>query len=142
MDVISHSVAETHALAARWARRACPGDVLALHGDLGSGKTCFAQGFARALGVTSAVTSPTFALIQEYRSGRLPLYHVDLYRLAGPRETLGLGLEEYLDGDGVTLIEWAERAGPLLPARTVHLHFEAGSAPEERRIRVEGGTVS
>ena len=114
LDVISHSVEQTRRLGARLAEYLEPGDVVLLSGNLGAGKTVFAQGLAAGLGVDEPVTSPTFTLIHEY-SGRLPLYHVDLYRIGGEAEAGDLGLEDYLYGDGVTVIEWAERAGHLVP---------------------------
>jgi len=114
LDVISHSVAQTRRLGARLAELLAPGDVVLLGGNLGAGKTVFAQGVAEGLGIKEPVTSPTFTLIHEYE-GRLPLFHVDLYRIGGDAEASDLGLEEYLYGDGVTLIEWAERASGLVP---------------------------
>jgi len=90
------------------------GDVILLEGGLGAGKTVLAQGIAQGLGVEDPVTSPTFTLIHEY-AGRLPLYHVDLYRLAGDADAAAIGLEEYIYGDGVTVVEWPDRAGGLLP---------------------------
>jgi len=101
-------------LASRFGRTLGPGDVVALVGDLGAGKTVFAKGIASALGVDEAVSSPTFVLIHEY-AGSLPLYHMDLYRLAGEREILDIGVEEYFYGDGVSVVEWAEKLGPRLP---------------------------
>lgn len=133
--VISRSPADTRALAAELAARLRPGAVLALHGELGTGKTCFVQGLAAALGVEQPVHSPTFNLISEY-AGPLPLYHVDLYRLRDAREAEVVGLDDYLFADGVTAIEWAEKADALLPSTAVHLHFAAGAGPEERVIRV------
>lgn len=122
--VITHSPEETWELAAELANELGPGTVIALHGDLGAGKTCFIQGYAAALGISEPVTSPTYTLIGEYE-GRLPLHHIDLYRLSGPQEALGLGLEEYFDADGITAIEWAERAEGLLPPNLLHLRIEA-----------------
>ncbi len=130
-------VADTHAVAARLARVAGPGSVVALHGDLGAGKTCFVQGFARALGIHDPVTSPTFTLINVYEGPR-PLYHVDLYRLNGSNEALGLGMEDFMEGEGVTLIEWAERAADLLPARTIHVYITLPPGRDVRRITVQG----
>ena len=134
--VVTRSPAETWRLAAALLPRLPPGAVLALHGELGSGKTCFVQGLAAALGVTQAVTSPTFTLIHEYRGAR-PLYHVDLYRLPDAGAARDLGLEEYFRGDGLTAVEWAERAAALLPPDTWHLRFEVGAEPDERRSTIE-----
>jgi tRNA threonylcarbamoyladenosine biosynthesis protein TsaE len=108
---------ETEALGAELAREFKAGDVLLLAGTLGAGKTCLTRGLARGLGADpAAVLSPTFALVREVSGGRLPLHHVDLYRLQGPQEALSLGLEELFDGDGLTVVEWPERLGALSPA--------------------------
>lgn len=114
LDFISHSEAQTRRLGARLAPFLQPGDVLALLGDLGSGKTRWIQGVCQGLGVTDPVISPTFTLVNEYR-GRCPIYHIDLYRLADAAETATFGLEDYLYGSGISLIEWADRAKNLLP---------------------------
>jgi tRNA threonylcarbamoyladenosine biosynthesis protein TsaE len=100
-----------------------PGDVVALRGPLGAGKTVFAQGVAIALGIDEPVTSPTYTLISEYE-GNMPLYHMDLYRLASPDEFTWLGVEEMLNGSGISLIEWSERAGGELPERSIHVSIE------------------
>ena len=107
--VISHSPAETEALGERWGREAQVGWLIGLSGDLGAGKTQLVKGLARGLGVTTRVHSPTFTLLNEYRGGRLRLFHLDLYRLETPQQIIRAGLEEYLRPDGVTVIEWAER---------------------------------
>ena len=121
--VESRSPEETWQLAAALADELPPGTVLALHGELGAGKTCFIQGMAAALGVTEPVTSPTYTLIGEYE-GRLPLHHIDLYRLSGG-DGGDIGLEEYFDASGITAIEWAERAEGLLPPGLLHIRIEA-----------------
>ena len=136
VTVTCPSVEATQALAARIARRAMPGTVVALSGDLGAGKTCFIQGLAAGLGVEGPVTSPTFIMIAEH-AGRLPLYHVDLYRTESLEEIHALGLDELLDGGGVTAIEWAEKAEPLLPSRTVRVRIR-GAGDEPRTIEIEG----
>lgn len=110
--------------------------MVALHGDLGTGKTCFIQGLAAGLGVAGPVTSPTFILIAEYE-GRLRLHHVDLYRTEGLAEIRALGLEELLTGDGVTVIEWAEKAEPLLPPECIRVHIH-GVGDEQRKLEIEG----
>lgn len=109
MEVISRSPAETESLGERWGREAQAGWVLALSGDLGAGKTQLVKGLARGLGVTARVHSPTFALVNEYGGGRLPLFHLDLYRLETPEQIHSAGLEDYLQPDGVAVIEWAEK---------------------------------
>jgi tRNA threonylcarbamoyladenosine biosynthesis protein TsaE len=114
------SPAETIACARELAARLKPGDVVALTGDLGAGKTCFVKGLA----ATDNVTSPTYTLVHEYR-GRVPLYHIDLYRLDSVHQALDIGIEEYLPSpDGITVIEWAERITPLLPAGTIRVRIE------------------
>ena len=123
--IISHSAAETIAFGRQLAATLRPGAVLALTGDLGAGKTCLVKGLAAGLGITQAVTSPTFTLIHEYRGGRLPLAHIDLYRLAATAEAVAIGIEEYLGGDGVTVIEWAERIESLLPVQTKRIRLTA-----------------
>ncbi len=136
LTVESNSVKDTHKLA-RHLLKQLPGPrVLALHGDLGSGKTCFVQGLAVALGVDRPVTSPTFTLVHEYRGTR-PLVHVDLYRLRDSLEALMLGLEEYFESDGITAIEWAERAEDIFPPQTIHISFETMQASHSRRITIK-----
>jgi tRNA threonylcarbamoyladenosine biosynthesis protein TsaE len=118
-DVIveTHDPAGTRALGARLAAVACPGDVLAVTGDLGAGKTELAKGFGRGLGVTDTVSSPSFVLMAEH-AGRLPFFHLDLYRLDGPEAAVAAGLLDEREVDGVTLIEWAERlGGEIAPGR-------------------------
>jgi tRNA threonylcarbamoyladenosine biosynthesis protein TsaE len=133
--VISGSPDETRAVGERLGARLASGAVVACIGDLGAGKTCFLQGLARGLGVTSPVTSPTFVLVNQYR-GRLPVYHVDAYRTETMTELLDLGIEEFLHGDGVTVIEWADKLLPLLPARTITVTI-TGLGDEPRRIVIE-----
>ena len=136
VTVTCPSAEATQALAESIGRRAAPGTVIALSGDLGAGKTCFIQGLAAGLDVETPVTSPTFVMIAEH-AGRLPLYHVDLYRTESLAEIRALGLDELLDGEGITAIEWAEKAGPLLPLRTVHVRIE-GAGDEPRTVEIEG----
>ncbi len=133
---ISGSVEETQALAGRIAGTLSPGAVLALHGDLGSGKTCFVTGIARALGISEAITSPTFTMINEYQ-GTMPLCHMDLYRISQPEELFTLGIDDYFEANGITIIEWAERAGDLLPEDTLHVDFAVQDDRDTRRITIE-----
>jgi tRNA threonylcarbamoyladenosine biosynthesis protein TsaE len=114
LDFISHSEAQTRRLGARLATLLNPGDVLALMGELGSGKTRWVQGVCQGLAVSDPVVSPTFTLVNEYQ-GRWPVYHIDLYRITDPAEMLTFGLEEYLYGSGISLVEWADRAEDFLP---------------------------
>lgn len=139
MNLLSHSVDETHQLARELAEKARPGEVIALFGDLGSGKTTFVQGFCAACGVTSPITSPTFTLMHIYRGWRWPIYHFDFYRLRNVAEAQDLGCEEYFDGDGVSLVEWPERTLTLLPPQhwQVHLRIpDFAGAPNVREIKI------
>jgi tRNA threonylcarbamoyladenosine biosynthesis protein TsaE len=106
---ISRSPAETSSLGEAWGRTVQPGTVLGLCGDLGAGKTQLVKGLALGLGIRARVVSPTFALVNIYKDGRLPLFHLDLYRLETPQAVLAAGLEDYLTPEGVTVIEWADR---------------------------------
>jgi tRNA threonylcarbamoyladenosine biosynthesis protein TsaE len=139
MTLTSRSPQETDAAGETLGRILPPGAVVALTGALGAGKTCFIQGLVRGLGVKVRATSPTFTLVNEYR-GAMPVYHVDAYRIRSVAELVELGLEEYLDGSGVTVIEWADRAEPLLPARTIRVHID-GLGDEPRSITIERPTA-
>jgi tRNA threonylcarbamoyladenosine biosynthesis protein TsaE len=134
-SVISRSPDETQAVGERLGARLEAGSVVACIGELGAGKTCFLQGLARGLGVESVVTSPTFVLVNQYR-GRLLVYHLDAYRPETLSELLEIGVEEMLHGNGVTLIEWAEKLLPLLPSHTITVTI-TGLGDEPRRIVVE-----
>lgn len=122
-SIISHHPQETFDLGRALAAELRPGAVLALAGDLGAGKTHFTKGLAAGLGVETDVTSPTFTLVHEYPGGRIPLTHIDLYRLEEPGEVLGIGLDDYLYGDGVTVIEWADKFEALMPEETRWVRF-------------------
>ena len=127
---ILNNVDATQALGETWAHDLVGGEVFALHGVLGSGKTQLVKGIARGLGYRGDVTSPTFTIVHEYRGGRLPIYHLDLYRLAGENEAIDMGLEEYIPSDGVTIIEWPERIATILPPDTQHWELEVASLTE------------
>jgi tRNA threonylcarbamoyladenosine biosynthesis protein TsaE len=116
-------------------RTLCAGDVVALYGELGAGKTCFVQGLVRGLDVRTLATSPTFVLVNEYR-GRLSVHHVDAYRTSSLTELMDLGLLDLFGGDGVTLLEWADRAEPLVPARAIRVRIE-GLGDEPREVKIE-----
>lgn len=124
---------ETRERARAWAATLADGDVVALIGELGAGKTCFVQGLAAGCGVTEPVTSPTYTLVHEYRGTR-PLTHIDLYRVGSVPEALDLGLDEYAAGPGVTVLEWADRVASWLPARAWEVRLAAGERPDDRHI--------
>ena len=132
----SYSEGETQTLGAEFAQRLQTGDVVCLNGELGSGKSVFARGIARGIGITDDVTSPTFTLINEYYSGKIPLYHIDAYRLDGSAD---LGLEEYFSSDGVCVIEWSQNITGVLPENyyniTIERDLDVGD--EYRRIGIE-----
>lgn len=113
-----NSIEETMTFAAEFAASLRPGDVIALTGDLGAGKTHFSKGLVAGLGSAEDVTSPTFTLVHEYHAGRLPVYHFDFYRIDDPAELIGIGWDEYLDSDGVVIVEWADKYPQLLPPGT------------------------
>jgi tRNA threonylcarbamoyladenosine biosynthesis protein TsaE len=133
--VVSSSPAETQAAGERLGARLEAGAVVACVGELGAGKTCFLQGLARGLGVRSAVTSPTFVLVNEY-AGRLRVHHLDAYRTGTLSELLDIGIEEFMYGDGVTVIEWADKLLPLLPPSTITVTI-TGLGDEPRRIVID-----
>ncbi len=134
---ISRSPAETRTFACTLARSAPDGTVFALCGDLGSGKTCFAQGLALALGIDQPVTSPTFALIREYRGTPRRFAHIDLYRLDSASDLDALGIDDYLEPDGLAAFEWADRMPAIFPDGTVWVRIESLDRAEERRIAVK-----
>jgi tRNA threonylcarbamoyladenosine biosynthesis protein TsaE len=132
LDLHTHSAAETQALGADLGRLLWPGGVVCLEGELGAGKTCLAQGLGQGLGVAGPIISPTFTLIREYR-GRLPLFHVDCYRVRDLDDAWALGLDDYLYDDGVTVVEWADRVRPLMPAERLWVHLE--TLPQAPNLR-------
>lgn len=137
MVYLSRGEAETEALGARLAQSLTGGAVVALCGDLGAGKTAFIRGMARGLGVQDRVTSPTFTIVNEYE-GALPLFHFDLYRLAGANELFEIGWDDYLERGGVCAVEWSERAPEVLADRDVKVQIRRGDEPEARLITIEG----
>lgn len=121
----SDSTDRTRDFGSQLSKKLKPGSIVALEGELGAGKTCFVQGMAKGLGVSERafVRSPSFTLLNQYQ-GRITLYHFDFYRLDRVEELADLGLEEYFDGDGITVIEWADKFPGELPGRTIHVHFK------------------
>lgn len=136
----THSAEETFALGEEMGRKARPGEVVALTGDLGVGKTVFTKGFARGLGVSEDVNSPTFTILQEYHGGRLPFYHFDVYRILDVFDMEEIGYEDYFYGDGVCLVEWGEVVSSLLPEDTIWVRIEKDMAKgfDYRRVSIEG----
>ena len=133
---ISNSPEETEAFGGRFAKEVKAGDVVALSGELGSGKTQFVKGFAAGLEATTAATSPTFTLIHEYCGGRLPIYHFDFFRVENRESAERLGLDDYFFGDGVSVIEWADRFPDLIPKSARWIAFETKSETQ-RAITVQ-----
>ena len=123
---------DTRALGLEIADALEPGDVVALIGDLGTGKTALTKYIAEGLGVAEEINSPTFTIVKEYRSGRLPLYHFDVYRLGSGEELLDIGAEEMLDGDGACVIEWADIVADVLPEDALAIQLEYGENEGER----------
>ena len=138
-QVVSHSPEETQAVGEELGRALGPGAVVAMIGELGAGKTCFLQGLARGVGVPGPVTSPTFVLVNRYQ-GRLPVHHLDAYRTDTLSELLDLGLDELIHGDGVTVIEWADKLRPLLPAHTITVTI-SGLGDEPRVISIRAADL-
>jgi tRNA threonylcarbamoyladenosine biosynthesis protein TsaE len=134
---VTRSTEETLELARAVGELLRPGDVVSLVGELGAGKTVFARGVARALGVTDLVVSPTFTIVREYE-GRVPLVHVDVYRIDAVQELHDLGFEEVVRDDAVTLVEWGDKIEGLLPGDRLDIRLAPGGADDERVVEIEG----
>jgi tRNA threonylcarbamoyladenosine biosynthesis protein TsaE len=134
---VTRSADETLALAGAVGALLCAGDVVSLVGDLGAGKTVFARGIARAIGVTEPVVSPSFTIVREYE-GRVPLVHVDVYRIDTFQELHDLGFEEVVRDDAVTLVEWGDVIDGLLPGDRLDVRLAAGAGDDERVVELEG----
>ncbi len=126
--------AETGALGARLASFLRPGDIINLSGDLGAGKTRFVQGLAEGLGIRGQVTSPTYAIIKEYRGGAMPLYHFDVYRLDRLMDLIDLGYEDYFFGDGATVVEWGDKFKEVFPSSALTLELIRHDATDKRDL--------
>lgn len=139
----THTPQETASLGETLAKAAKKGDIYCLNGDLGVGKTVFTKGFAFGLGVTEHVTSPTFNIVNEYHDGNLPFYHFDVYRLSSEEEMDDIGYEEYFDGDGVCLVEWAELFPQLIPQNAYHIQIEKDyqKGDDYRQITLKQGDL-
>ncbi len=135
MRSITYSAAETRALGEKLSASLKPGDVVVLRGELGAGKSELTRGIAKGLGVTENVTSPSFTILNVYESGRCPLYHFDWYRLESEDELYELGMDEYLGGDGIAVVEWAERCPDAVPDGATEIRIEV-EGDEKRAISV------
>jgi tRNA threonylcarbamoyladenosine biosynthesis protein TsaE len=131
-SLILKSEEDTASLGLMLAEAAEPGDIIALIGDLGTGKTALTKYIAKGLGITEEISSPTFTIVKEYKSGRLSLYHFDVYRLGCGDELMDIGAEDMLDGDGLCVIEWADIVSDVLPADALVVRLEYGSNENER----------
>ena len=138
MTYETQSAAETEALGAKLAEKLRGGEVIAYTGDLGAGKTAFTRGLARGLGITERVTSPTFTIVNEYDSGRLPLFHFDMYRLGSSDELYDIGWEDYLGRGGVCAVEWSEIVDDALEGEVIRVDLKNGDAPDSRCITITG----
>ena len=139
MTVITKSPEQTELLGKKLAELLRPGDVIAYYGDLGAGKTAFTRGLAAGLGIREAVTSPTYTIVNEYLSGRMPLFHFDMYRLSSSEELFDLGWEDYLARGGVCAVEWSENVADAL-TDAISITIEKDPAQLDwRKITIEGG---
>lgn len=140
MIIETNSAEETYQLGKQIGEKAGAGEIYCQDGDLGTGKTVFTQGFAAGLGVEGPVNSPTFTILQQYDSGRLPLYHFDVYRIGDVEEMDEIGYEECFYGEGVTLIEWSSLIREILPDQVIRITIEKDLEKgfDYRRITVEG----
>lgn len=136
--IITKKPEETEYIGKRLAKLLSPGDIVCLTGELGAGKTLFVQGVAKGLGIKEAVTSPTFTIIQEYDDGKIPLYHMDVYRINNPLEMEDLGYEEYFYGQGITIIEWGNLIDRLLPEEILIIDFKRINEGRELNFRPVG----
>ena len=134
----SYSPSDTEKIAADFARTLKPSDVICLRGDLGAGKTAFIRGLAAGLGIQEPVTSPTYTVVNEYLSGRVPLFHFDLYRLSGTDDLFDIGWEDYLQRGGVCAVEWSENAPEALEG-AIEVRIASGAEDESRIITITGG---
>lgn len=137
MEFITHSPEETEKVGQALGKILTPGTVLAYTGDLGAGKTAFTRGLARGLGATEQVTSPTYTIVNEYLSGRMPLFHFDMYRLSSADDLWDIGWEDYLERGGVCAVEWSENVEEALDG-AIRIHIQK-TGEETRRIIIEGG---
>lgn len=138
MEYITQSPEQTQCLGQAFGRRLQPGDIVAFYGGLGAGKTAFIRGLAQGLEIREAVTSPTYTVVNEYESGRIALYHFDMYRLSGEDDLFDIGWEDYLQRGGICAVEWSEKV-PQALADAIRVEIEPGETEQCRRIIITGG---
>lgn len=136
--LITRNENETRELGLKLAEKLKAGDVVAMTGELGTGKTALTGYIAEGLGIKKTISSPTFTIVKEYHEGRLPMYHFDVYRVSDPEELFEIGYEEYFYGNGVSVVEWANLVEELLPENAVRINIEYGEAEGERLYEIEG----
>ena len=136
-EILLNNNSETENFGMEFAATLKPGDVIALTGPLGAGKTTLTKSIAKGLGVTEMLSSPTFTIVCEYETGRMPLYHFDVYRVHDPDELFEMGFEEYFDKRGVCLIEWANLVEDLLPENTIRINLEYGENEDSRVLVID-----
>ena len=139
MRKVIHNELDTREFGIELAKELKTGDIIALIGDLGTGKTTLTKSIAEGLGITEMITSPTFTIVQEYTEGRLPLYHFDVYRICDLEEMYELGYEEYFFGQGVCVVEWADQIMELIPDESIIIRIEYGETEDERIYHIEKG---
>ncbi len=135
-DFLSKSVEETEGFAEQFSKRLSGNEIIAMYGDLGAGKTCFTRGLARGLGVNDGVSSPTFAIVNEY-SGQYPIYHFDMYRIEDWNDLESIGFFDYIN-NGVIIIEWSENIEGALPSEIIKVYIDKNDNENERIIKIEG----
>lgn len=136
LSFTTHNAEQTISLGTKIGALLTPGDVIAMTGTLAAGKTTITKGIAQSLGVTENITSPTFCLISEYEGSKIPLYHMDVYRLDGAEDFVNLGVDDMLYGNGVCIIEWSEKIQSEIPAKAIRLDIQA-TGSEERTITID-----
>lgn len=139
MEFMTNTTQQTEALGCALGQRLQAGEIVAYYGDLGAGKTAFTRGLARGLGIREPVTSPTYTIVNEYESGRLPLFHFDLYRLSGADDLFDIGWEDYLRRGGICAVEWSERVPEVLEGAIRVTILADAEAPEQRTVQIDTG---
>ena len=134
LQFITNSEQETKVLGAALARQLRKGDLILLYGEMGAGKSAFTRGIAQGIGISDSITSPTFTILQVYTGGMLPLYHFDWYRIADASELYEMGMDEYLQGEGIAIVEWPQQAPEVIPDNHLHIDLEQGENENQRVI--------